>query len=190
MPPPIFGAHANPEAILDPADLFTLYAGGRLDATFLGLAEADAEGNVNVSRFGSALTGCGGFIDITARTPRIYICGMLAAKGAEVVLRDGGVVVEREGQVKKLVPRVGQVTLNGRLALERGQRVALVTERGLFRLEREGWVLHEVAPGLDPKRDIAPAIGFPLLVSPALRPYGPELPAGPGGLAWLAERLE
>jgi propionate CoA-transferase len=185
--PPAFGAHSDPEALLDPTDTFNFYAGGALDITVLGLAQADGDGNVNVSRFGGRNMGVGGFIDITSRTPRIVICGALTADGAEVAIRNGKIVVEREGKIHKLVPKVEQITLNGRRAIEKGQQVTMINERGVFELTGEGWVLTEIMPGIDPQKHIAPVIGFPLRISPRLKLIQGVImgEAGPAYSRWL-----
>ena len=191
-PPPAFGSHVNPSAILDPTDTFNFYTGGVLDATFLGLAQADRAGNVNVTKFGGRVMGVGGFVDITARTKRIFICGTLAAGRFEIAVADGAVSVVREGDVPKLVESVEQITLNGQLALDRGQEVTMITERGAFRLGRDGWTLVEVAPGIVPERDIAPMLRFALQVAPNLRPYAAEIVAPPSAVvsAWLRRTIE
>lgn len=186
--PPTFGAHINPASLFDPTDTFNLYTGGLLDATFLGMAQVDEAGNVNVSQFGDRVMGPGGFMDITVRTPRIYICGEFTAKGLEASVSDGRVNIGVEGKVKKLVKKVDQITLNGRLALERGQTITLITERGLFTFTESGWKLCEVAPGINIERDIAPAMEFPLQVSAQLGLYPKEalLPAGEAFSKWLS----
>ncbi|MGE0007063.1 MAG: CoA-transferase [Parvibaculaceae bacterium] len=168
-PLPLFGAHTNPEAILDPPSVFDMYDGGGLDATLLGMAQADAEGNVNVSRFAGRLMGCGGFIDITHRTRTILFCGTLTAGGTAHAMIAQGLSVTREGRVRKLVKAVDHLTFNGRQALERGQNVFLVTERGVFQLDRRGWLLVEVVAGIDPQRDIAAQIEFEFRAVPSLR---------------------
>jgi propionate CoA-transferase len=161
-PMPIFGAHLNADAILDAPAIFDLYDGGGLDITFLGLAQADQHGNINVSKFGGILPGCGGFVDITSRTRRLVFCGMFAAGGPKVTLTDEGLRVISEGRVRKLVRQVDQVTLNGRAALERGQEVTIITERCVLRLRSHGWELTELAPGIDVNRDLRPAMEFAL----------------------------
>lgn len=188
---PSFGAHTNPDAIIDTTDMLTMYVGGLLNASFLGMAQIDAKGNVNVSKFAGGVTGCGGFIDITARTRNLFFCGLLTAGGARVAVREGKIVIEQEGRIKKLVKQVEHVTLSGPAALDKGQQVTLVTERGLFRLTRDGWVLHEIAPGIDPTRDIGPMVEFPLSVAPDVQPYPPEVMSGssPAFDAWLKQRI-
>ena len=190
-PLPIFGTHINVEAVLDPTAVFDMYSGGLLDATLLGMAQADSAGDVNVSMFGGRLMGCGGFIDITARTRHILFCGTLAASGADVLVEKGRVVVRKEGRVRKLIKQVEHRTFCGRAALARGQHVRLITERGLFRLTEEGWVLAEVAPGIDPDRDIAPMLEFPLRRAPTLGVYPEPVLGGPDPAMhkWLADRL-
>ena len=189
---PTFGAHVNPEAVIDPKAMFDIYTGGCLDACFLGLAEADADGNLNVSLFAGRLAGVGGFIDITARTPRIFICGSFAAGGAKMSVAEGRLVVDAEGTTKKLVKTVAHLTLSGQTALLRGQAITMITERGLFGLTRQGWVLREVASGIDPQKHLQPMMGFPLNVTPDLGVYPPEAmgPPGPEFRRWLRASLD
>lgn len=187
--PPIFGAHVNAQAIVDPTDTFNIYTGGALDACFLGMAEVDRAGNVNVSRFGERIPGVGGFMDISARTRNVFICGNFAG-GADLAIDGARLDIRNPGKSRKLVERVEHITFNGQVALERGQQVRLITERAMFLLEREGWLLVETAPGVDPVRDLQPLMDFPLRIDPSLQTYPAEIFAEPAQFAaWLRGRL-
>jgi propionate CoA-transferase len=189
--PPAFGAHVNPDAIIDPTDMFDMYTGGALNATFLGMAQTDEAGNINVSRFGGRLMGCGGFMDITSRTKNLFFCGLFSAGGTRYAIRDGKLVIEKEGSIRKFVKNVEQITLNGQAALRKGQSVTLITERGLFRLTPQGWVLQEAAPGVDPDRDIAPMMDFKLKIASDLRRFDARLMSEPNpeAAAWLRREI-
>lgn len=162
-----FGAAVNAEAIVDQNQQFDFYDGGGLDLACLGLAQADASGNVNVSRFGPKLAGAGGFINISQNAKRLVFAGSFTAGGVSVAVRDGRLSVEREGKARKLLRSVEQVTFSGARASELGQPVLYVTERAVFELVTGGLKLIEVAPGIDVEKDILAHMDFePLIDTP------------------------
>jgi propionate CoA-transferase len=149
--------------------MFDYYHSGGLDIAFLGSAEIDRDGNVNVSKMNGRNAGQGGFIDISSTSKKTVFVSYFTAKGMEVSVEDGKLRIEKEGAVPKLVERVAQITYNGRIAAADGREAVYITERAVFKLSGDGIVLTEIAPGADLERDVIAGMGFRPIVSGDLK---------------------
>jgi len=181
-----FGAAVNFSASIDHTYQFDFIDGGGLDIACLGYAECDGKGNVNASRFANRVPGCGGFINISQNSRKVIFVGTFTSGGLDAVIADGRLKIAKEGKHRKFVEQVGQVTFSGAEAAKREQDIIYVTERCVFRLTGEGLELAEIAPGVDPRRDILDQLPFTPIIG-SVREMELELSSAP--VMHLRDRL-
>lgn len=155
-----FGAVVNFSAAIDHPYQFDFIDGGGVDIACLGYAECDGRGNVNASRFGDRVPGCGGFINISQNSGKVIFVGTFTSGGFDAAVTDGAIEIKKEGKHRKFVDKVSQITFSGAEAAKRGQEVVYVTERCVFQLRPGGLELTEVAPGVDVKKNILDILPF------------------------------
>ena len=161
----LLGGTINPESIYKMPDIFDIYDGGGIDAGFLGAAEIDAMGNVNVSKFAGRVVGPGGFINITQNAKKVCFAGTFTAGKMQIEIRDGKLDIVKDGGSIKFKKALEQVTYSGEYAAEAGQEALYVTERAVFKLTPKGIMLTEIAPGVDLQRDILDKMEFRPLIA-------------------------
>lgn len=173
-----FGTGTNTTCLIDQPYQFDFYDGGGLDVAFLGSAETDKEGNINVSKFGTRFVGPGGFINISQNAKKVVFLGTFTAGKLKIAVEDEKVKIIQEGVEKKFIDHVQQKTFSGKYAVANKQPVLYITERCVFELTEKGVELTEVAPGIDIKKDILAKMDFkPIVNKPKimdLRIFRPE----------------
>jgi propionate CoA-transferase len=156
-----FSANVNPDAILDGIYQFDAIDGGLCRFAALSFAQYDQGGAVNVSRFGVANPGAGGFIDIAENARRLVFAGTFTTGGLEIDCTDGKMRIVREGKVRKFVTQADHITYLVSQGVQRGQTAMIITERAVFQITSDGMVLTEVAPGIDVRRDVLAQMEYP-----------------------------
>ena len=158
-----FGCASNAEAIMPSPHQFIYFQAGGFDASLLSFLQIDRDGSVNVSKLSArphVTAGAGGFVDITARAKKIVFSGFFNA-GAKLSLADGGLRIDQEGKVKKLVDEVEHISFSGKRAVAQGQDITYVTERCVMKLTPDGLLVTEIAPGVDLRARRAGASRYP-----------------------------
>lgn len=164
-----FPTSFNARAYMRHDEMFDFINGHGLDITFLGAAEIDEEGSVNVTRIGGKIKGSGGFVNIAACTQKIVFVSSFTI-GGKYVVEDGTLKIITPGRSGKFLKKVDQISFNGNDATRRGQDICYITERAVFKLINGKVTLIEYAQGLDVKNDILAFMEFKPEISPELKP--------------------
>ena len=155
-----FGLAISPFALSTIPDVFSNFEGGIIDAAALGFLQVDKEGNVNPSMLPNKIFGPGGFPVIAGGAPKICFGGAFTAGKSDIRISNNRINIVRDGTTSKFVEKVFKVVFSGHQAIKYGQEVLYITERAVFRLSENGIILEEIAPGIDPDKDVYSKMSF------------------------------
>ena len=124
--------------------MLKLYQSKVLDTCFLGAAEIDKYGNVNVSKFGKRIIGPGGFIDIVTNSKKIVFMSSLLTKNNE----------------PKFKNKIDQITFASINAINNNIEVLYITDVATFKLTKKGLELIEVNKDINIEKDILNKMEF------------------------------
>jgi propionate CoA-transferase len=164
-----FGASAYATATIEQSSLFDFYDGGGIDIAFLGFAQIDSHGNVNVSHFKGRAPGIGGFANISQTAKRVVFCGTFSAGNLRVGVDDGKLRIFREGDIRKFVRKVERVSYSCAQGAASHQTALIITERAVFEFSGRFLKLLEIAPGIDIDRDIVAHLDSAIVVPSEVR---------------------
>jgi propionate CoA-transferase len=165
-----FSANMWPVAQMDGVTQFDAIDGGLCPCTALAFAEFDESGVVNVSKFGTANPGAGGFIDIAHNAKKLIFTGSFTTGGLKIAYEDGKLVIVQEGKMRKFAKQATSITYQVQHGVAtRGQTALVITERAVFQVTADGLELIEIAPGIDLHKDVLGQMNFTPKISPNLK---------------------
>jgi propionate CoA-transferase len=155
-----FGLAMGSFALSTIPDMFSNFEGGIIDAASLGFLQIDKFGNVNPSMLPDRIFGTGGFPVIAGGVSKIYFAGSFTGGKKEINVTENGIKILFDGPITKFVENVYKISFSGYQAAKCGQEIMYVTERAVFRLDKNELVLEEIAPGIDIEKDILSRMNF------------------------------
>ena len=166
-----FGLAVSSFALSTIPDMFSNFEGGIIDAASLGFLQIDKFGNVNPSMLPNRLFGAGGFPVIAGGVSKIFFAGAFTGGKKEINVTDNGIKILYDGPIAKFVENVYKISFSGYQAAKCGQEIMYVTERAVFRLDKNNneLVLEEIAPGIDIEKDVLSKMDFKPQISSEIK---------------------
>lgn len=155
-----FGLAISPFALSTMPDVFSNFEGGIIDAASLGFLQIDKNGNVNPSILPDKIFGPGGFPVIAGGAPRTYFAGSFTAGQSKISVSNNKLQIHNDGSVIKFVDSVYKIVFSSHQAIKYGHDILYITERAVFKLNADGIMLEEIAPGIDLDKDVLSKMNF------------------------------
>jgi len=155
-----FGLAISPFALSTMPDVFSNFEGGIIDVASLGFLQIDKNGNVNPSILPDKIFGPGGFPVIAGGAPRTYFAGSFTAGKSKISVSNNKLQIQNDGSIIKFVDSVYKIVFSGHQAIKYGHDIRYITERAVFKLNADGIMLEEIAPGIDLEKDVLSKMNF------------------------------
>jgi propionate CoA-transferase len=155
-----FGLAISPFALSTMPDVFSNFEGGIIDVASLGFLQIDKNGNVNPSILPDKIFGPGGFPVIAGGAPRTYFAGSFTAGKSKISVLNNKLQIQNDGSIIKFVDSVYKIVFSGHQAIKYGHDIRYITERAVFKLNADGIMLEEIAPGIDLEKDVLSKMNF------------------------------
>ena len=155
-----FGLAISPFALSTMPDVFSNFEGGIIDVASLGFLQIDKNGNVNPSILPDKIFGPGGFPVIAGGAPRTYFAGSFTAGKSKISVSNNKLQIQNDGSIIKFVDGVYKIVFSAHQAIKYGHDIRYITERAVFKLNADGIMLEEIAPGIDLEKDVLSKMNF------------------------------
>lgn len=155
-----FGLAISPFALSTMPDVFSNFEGGIIDVASLGFLQIDKNGNVNPSILPDKIFGPGGFPVIAGGAPRTYFAGSFTAGKSKISVSNNKLQIRNDGSIIKFVDSVYKIVFSAHQAIKYGHDIRYITERAVFKLNEDGIMLEEIAPGIDLEKDVLSKMNF------------------------------
>ena len=155
-----FGLAISPFALSTMPDVFSNFEGGIIDVASLGFLQIDKKGNVNPSILPDKIFGPGGFPVIAGGAPRTYFAGSFTAGQSKISVSNNKLQIQNDGSIIKFVDSVYKIVFSGDQAIKYDHDILYITERAVFKINADGIMLEEIAPGIDLDKDVLSKMNF------------------------------
>jgi acyl CoA:acetate/3-ketoacid CoA transferase len=115
---------------------------------------------VNPSILPDKIFGPGGFPVIAGGSPRTYFAGSFTAGQSKISVSNNKLQIQNDGSIIKFVDSVYKIVFSGHQAIKYDHDILYITERAVFKLNADGIMLEEIAPGIDLDKDVLSKMNF------------------------------